>query len=36
MVAILPFAVQWFRHRLYETFLLLHILFSIALLLGCF
>ncbi|PYH34169.1 ferric reductase family protein [Aspergillus neoniger CBS 115656] len=36
MVAILPFAMQWFRHRLYETFLLLHILFSIALLLGCF
>ncbi|GKZ24124.1 hypothetical protein AbraIFM66951_008937 [Aspergillus brasiliensis] len=36
MVAILPFAVQWFRHRLYETFLLLHILFSVAVLLGCF
>ncbi|PWY91698.1 FRE family ferric-chelate reductase [Aspergillus sclerotioniger CBS 115572] len=36
MVLTLPFAVQWFRHRLYETFLLIHILFSLGLLVGCF
>ncbi|PYI02456.1 FRE family ferric-chelate reductase [Aspergillus sclerotiicarbonarius CBS 121057] len=36
MVLVLPFAVQWFRHRQYETFLLIHILFSLGLLVGCF
>ncbi|PYH96649.1 FRE family ferric-chelate reductase [Aspergillus ellipticus CBS 707.79] len=36
MVLLLPFAVQWFRHHLYETFLFIHILFSIGLLVGCF
>ncbi|PWY68399.1 FRE family ferric-chelate reductase [Aspergillus heteromorphus CBS 117.55] len=36
MVLLLPFAVQWFRHRLYETFLFIHILFSVGLLVGCF
>ncbi|KAL5001365.1 ferric reductase like transmembrane component-domain-containing protein [Aspergillus recurvatus] len=36
MVLILPAAVTWFRHRAYETFLLIHIGFSIGLLVGCF
>ncbi|KAJ0426887.1 ferric reductase like transmembrane component-domain-containing protein [Aspergillus carlsbadensis] len=36
MVLILPAAVNWFRHRAYETFLFIHIVFSIGLLVGCF
>lgn len=36
MVLILPAAVNWFRHRAYETFLIIHIVFSIGLLVGCF
>ncbi|KAL4734571.1 ferric reductase like transmembrane component-domain-containing protein [Aspergillus similis] len=36
MILILPAAVTWFRHRAYETFLFIHIVFSIALLVGCF
>ncbi|KAL5340243.1 ferric reductase like transmembrane component-domain-containing protein [Aspergillus crustosus] len=36
MVLILPAAITWFRHRAYETFLLIHIVFSIAVLVGCF
>jgi ferric-chelate reductase len=36
MVLILPAAVNWFRHRAYETFLFIHIIFSIGLLVGCF
>ncbi|KAL5051324.1 hypothetical protein BDW71DRAFT_170785 [Aspergillus fruticulosus] len=36
MVLILPAAVTWFRHRAYETFLFIHIVFSIGLLVGCF
>ncbi|KAL4955189.1 ferric reductase like transmembrane component-domain-containing protein [Aspergillus filifer] len=36
MVLILPAAVNWFRHRAYELFLILHIVFSIGLLVGCF
>ncbi|KAL4777278.1 ferric reductase like transmembrane component-domain-containing protein [Aspergillus nidulans var. acristatus] len=36
MILILPAAVTWFRHRAYETFLFIHIVFSIVLLVGCF
>ncbi|RAL15780.1 ferric reductase family protein [Aspergillus homomorphus CBS 101889] len=36
MVLILPLAIQWLRHRAYEIFLLLHIVFSVGLLVGCF
>ncbi|KAL2856444.1 ferric reductase like transmembrane component-domain-containing protein [Aspergillus pseudoustus] len=36
MVLILPAAVNWFRHRAYETFLFIHIILSIGLLVGCF
>ncbi|RDW76810.1 ferric reductase family protein [Aspergillus mulundensis] len=36
MLLILPPAVTWFRHRAYETFLFIHIVFSIGLLVGCF
>ncbi|KAL4877944.1 ferric reductase like transmembrane component-domain-containing protein [Aspergillus karnatakaensis] len=36
MVFILPAAITWFRHRAYETFLLIHIVFSIGVLVGCF
>ncbi|KAL2787420.1 ferric reductase like transmembrane component-domain-containing protein [Aspergillus keveii] len=36
MVLILPAAVNWFRHRAYETFLFIHIIFSIGILVGCF
>ncbi|KAL4814447.1 ferric reductase like transmembrane component-domain-containing protein [Aspergillus spinulosporus] len=36
MILILPAAVTWFRHRAYETFLFIHIIFSIVLLVGCF
>ncbi|KAL4899612.1 hypothetical protein BDW74DRAFT_188990 [Aspergillus multicolor] len=36
MIFILPAAVTWFRHRAYETFLFIHIVFSIGLLVGCF
>ncbi|KAL2863379.1 ferric reductase family protein [Aspergillus lucknowensis] len=36
MVLILPPAVNWFRHRAYETFLVIHIAFSIILIVGCF
>ncbi|RHZ43508.1 ferric reductase family protein [Aspergillus thermomutatus] len=36
MILIFPFAVDWFRRRTYETFLVFHILFSIAALVGCF
>ncbi|KAL4936431.1 hypothetical protein BDV06DRAFT_205013 [Aspergillus oleicola] len=36
MVLILPAAVNWFRHRAYELFLIIHIVFSIGLLVGCF
>ncbi|KAL2820922.1 ferric reductase like transmembrane component-domain-containing protein [Aspergillus cavernicola] len=36
MVLILPAAVNWFRHRAYETFLFLHIVFSVGVLIGCF
>ncbi|KAF7589934.1 hypothetical protein BBP40_003514 [Aspergillus hancockii] len=36
MILISPFAIQCFRRRTYEAFLILHILFSIATLVGCF
>ncbi|KAL4863818.1 hypothetical protein BDV12DRAFT_177032 [Aspergillus spectabilis] len=36
MVSILPAAINWFRYRAYETFLLIHIVFSIGVLVGCF
>ncbi|KAL4803397.1 ferric reductase like transmembrane component-domain-containing protein [Aspergillus unguis] len=36
MVLILPAAVKWLRHRTYETFLLIHIVFSVGVLVGCF
>ncbi|KAL4778280.1 ferric reductase like transmembrane component-domain-containing protein [Aspergillus varians] len=36
MVLILPAAISWFRHRAYETFLIIHIIFSVGLLIGCF
>ncbi|KAL4963635.1 ferric reductase family protein [Aspergillus stella-maris] len=36
MVLILPAAVNWLRHRAYELFLIIHIVFSIGLLVGCF
>ncbi|KAL2809434.1 ferric reductase like transmembrane component-domain-containing protein [Aspergillus granulosus] len=36
MILILPAAVNWFRHRAYETFLFIHIIFSVGLLVGCF
>ncbi|KAI9370713.1 ferric reductase like transmembrane component-domain-containing protein [Aspergillus egyptiacus] len=36
MVLILPAAVNWFRHRAYETFLFIHIIFSVGLLVACF
>ncbi|KAE8153198.1 FRE family ferric-chelate reductase [Aspergillus avenaceus] len=36
MLLLSPFAVEWFRRRTYETFLVLHILFSVAALVGCF
>ncbi|PYH42285.1 ferric reductase family protein [Aspergillus saccharolyticus JOP 1030-1] len=36
MVLVLPLAIQWFRHRSYEIFLLIHIIFSVGLLVGCF
>ncbi|KAL4746498.1 hypothetical protein BDW72DRAFT_207291 [Aspergillus terricola var. indicus] len=36
MILILPAAITWFRHRAYETFLFIHIVFSVALLVGCF
>ncbi|KAL4920041.1 ferric reductase like transmembrane component-domain-containing protein [Aspergillus aurantiobrunneus] len=36
MALILPAAVNWLRHRAYETFLLIHIIFSVGLLVGCF
>ncbi|RAQ51881.1 FRE family ferric-chelate reductase [Aspergillus flavus] len=36
MILVSPFAIEWFRRRTYETFLVLHILFSIAALVGCF
>ncbi|KAL3477438.1 ferric reductase like transmembrane component-domain-containing protein [Aspergillus californicus] len=36
MALILPAAVNWFRHRAYETFLFIHIIFSVGVLVGCF
>ncbi|GFF31374.1 ferric/cupric reductase transmembrane component 2 [Aspergillus udagawae] len=36
MIMIFPFAVDWFRRRTYETFLVFHILFSVVALVGCF
>ncbi|PYI23140.1 putative plasma membrane ferric-chelate reductase [Aspergillus violaceofuscus CBS 115571] len=36
MVLLLPLAIQWFRHRSYELFLIIHIIFSVGLLVGCF
>ncbi|KAF5862206.1 hypothetical protein ETB97_011911 [Aspergillus alliaceus] len=36
MFLLAPFAIEWLRRRTYETFLVLHILFSIAALVGCF
>ncbi|KAI9039537.1 ferric reductase family protein [Aspergillus affinis] len=36
MILVLPSAVDWFRRRNYETFLLLHIAFSVATVIGCF
>ncbi|KAK1138866.1 hypothetical protein N8T08_001737 [Aspergillus melleus] len=36
MMLVLPSAVDWFRRRNYETFLLLHIAFSVATVIGCF
>ncbi|KAE8354361.1 ferric reductase like transmembrane component-domain-containing protein [Aspergillus coremiiformis] len=36
MLLLSPFAISWFRRRTYETFLVLHILFSVAALVGCF
>ncbi|KNG89121.1 FRE family ferric-chelate reductase [Aspergillus nomiae NRRL 13137] len=36
MILLCPFAIDWFRRRTYETFLVLHILFSVAALVGCF
>ncbi|KAL4971909.1 ferric reductase like transmembrane component-domain-containing protein [Aspergillus desertorum] len=36
MILILPAAITWFRRRVYETFLLLHIVFSVGLLVGSF
>ncbi|EAW22133.1 ferric reductase family protein [Aspergillus fischeri NRRL 181] len=36
MILVFPFAVDWFRRRAYETFLVLHILFSVVALVGCF
>lgn len=36
MILVFPFAVDWFRRRTYETFLVLHILFSVVALVGCF
>ncbi|PLB47489.1 FRE family ferric-chelate reductase [Aspergillus steynii IBT 23096] len=36
MALVLPSAVDWFRRRSYETFLLLHIAFSVATVIGCF
>ncbi|GIK05003.1 hypothetical protein Aspvir_009102 [Aspergillus viridinutans] len=36
MILISPFAVDWFRRRTYETFLVFHILFSAVALVGCF
>ncbi|PTU19680.1 hypothetical protein P175DRAFT_0503222 [Aspergillus ochraceoroseus IBT 24754] len=36
MLLLLPTAVNWFRRRAYETFLLIHIIFSVGLLVCCF
>ncbi|KAF7169015.1 hypothetical protein CNMCM5623_001868 [Aspergillus felis] len=36
MVLIFPFAVDGFRRRTYETFLVFHIFFSVVALVGCF
>ncbi|GFF78671.1 putative plasma membrane ferric-chelate reductase [Aspergillus lentulus] len=36
MILAFPFAVDWFRRRTYETFLVLHVLFSVVALVGCF
>ncbi|PKX93593.1 ferric reductase family protein [Aspergillus novofumigatus IBT 16806] len=36
MILVFPFAVDWFRRRTYETFLVFHVLFSVGALVGCF
>ncbi|KAE8372399.1 ferric reductase like transmembrane component-domain-containing protein [Aspergillus bertholletiae] len=36
MILLSPFAIEWFRRKTYEVFLILHILFSVAALVGCF
>lgn len=36
MLLLLPMSLAWVRHRTYELFLVVHIVFSVVALVGCF